>query len=135
MRLHADLGAKLLENKKQGEKIAEDMKAVETVIRLFDSAYDIRRIAVRRRYKENPLFPRGTVFRAAMDVLRTATAPMTSREICIEMLKAKGISEPTPQQLAAAYGGVHSSLHFNDGNTVARVGEGSPQRWTIKTVR
>jgi hypothetical protein len=43
VRLHADLGAQIQRNKEQGEKLANDMRAVEAVIRMFDPAYDIRR--------------------------------------------------------------------------------------------
>jgi hypothetical protein len=53
------------------------MKHVEAVIRMFDPGYDVRRIAVRRRYRSNGLFKRGTLFRAAMDALRKAPEPMT----------------------------------------------------------
>ncbi len=57
------------------------MKHVEAVIRLFDPAYDTRRISVRRRYKGNPWFKRGTLVRHALDVLRKAQGPLTAREI------------------------------------------------------
>ena len=53
-RLHADLGGRILENRKEAKCLAESMKHVEAVIRLFDPAYEVRRITVRRRYKGNP---------------------------------------------------------------------------------
>jgi len=77
------------------------------------------------------MFKRGTMFRAAMDVLRTATGPLTTREIVLAMLKAKGIKEPSSKQVRDLYGGVQSSLRNNDGKAVARVGEGIPMRWKL----
>ena len=57
------------------------MKHVEAVIGLFDPAYDTRRISVRRRYKGNPWFKRGTLrSRHALDVLRKAQGLLTARE-------------------------------------------------------
>ena len=40
VRLHADLGAQIQANKERGGKLADDMRAVEAVIRMFDPAYD-----------------------------------------------------------------------------------------------
>jgi hypothetical protein len=40
--------------------------------KLFDPDYNVRRISLRRRYKGNPWFKRGTLFRHAIDVLRKA---------------------------------------------------------------
>jgi hypothetical protein len=52
--LHADLGGKLLACQAQASRLASDMRHVEAVIRMFDPAYDLLRIAVRRRQKRNP---------------------------------------------------------------------------------
>ena len=51
--LHADLGGRIKDAKKQAERLAEDMKHVEAMIRLFDPAHDIRRIAVKRRNRDH----------------------------------------------------------------------------------
>lgn len=40
VRLHADLGGRILGNRKEAKRLAESMKHVEAVIRLFDPAYD-----------------------------------------------------------------------------------------------
>jgi len=66
------------------------MKHVEAVIRLFDPAYAVGRIAARRRYKGNGIFKRGTILRHALDVLRKAQGPLTAREITERMLEPAG---------------------------------------------
>jgi len=38
IKLHADLGGQIFENRKRAEKLAEDMKHVEAVIRMFAPA-------------------------------------------------------------------------------------------------
>jgi hypothetical protein len=81
VRLHSELGGRILANRKEAKSLATDMKHVEAVIRMFDPGYDVRRIAVRRRNRTNGLFKRGTLFRAALDTLRKAPEPVTTREL------------------------------------------------------
>jgi hypothetical protein len=66
------------------------MKHVEAVMRLFDPAYNVRSIAVRRRYKGNAWFKRGTILRHALDVLRKAQGPLTARGITERMPTGQG---------------------------------------------
>jgi hypothetical protein len=49
VRLHADIGGRLLENKRQAEKLAADAKAVEAVLKMFDPEFNARAISARRR--------------------------------------------------------------------------------------
>jgi hypothetical protein len=132
VRLHADLGGKIWENKREAERLAESMRCVEAVIRLFDPAYDVRRITARRRYKGNAWFKRGTIMRHALEVLRGDQGPLTAREIAERMLAAKGVSGVTPRAMRSLVGAVQVSLQNHDGKTVARVGEGMPGRWRIR---
>jgi hypothetical protein len=75
------------------------------------------------------VFKRGTLFRHALDVLRPAAEPLTTREVVLAMLKANGIVEPSAKQVSDLYGGVQSSLRSGNGKSVARVGEGACMRW------
>jgi hypothetical protein len=124
--LHADLGGKLLACQAQASRLASDMRHVEAVIRMFDPSYDVRRIAVRRRNAK-----RGTVFRAALGVLRGATGPLTTKDICLQLLAAKGTAEPTREQVRDMIGAVHRSLVNHEGKPVAKVGDGIPARWVL----
>jgi hypothetical protein len=130
--LHAELGGKILDNKREAARLAQCMKHVEAVLKMLDPAYSVRNIAVRRR-KPNPWFKRGTVFRHALDVLRVAERPLTGREIAERMLAAKGIAITDDNRKAVRdlWGGVNSSLRNHEGDTVKVVGEGSPARWII----
>ena len=84
-RLHAELGGKILENKQEHENLAGQMRHVEAVIKMLDPSYSLRAISVKRR-QPNQWFKRGTVYRRAVDVLRTATEPLTAREIAERVL-------------------------------------------------
>jgi hypothetical protein len=78
------------------------------------------------------MFERGTLFRHALDVLRAAKEPLTTREVVLAMLDAKGLSEPTTKQVHDLYGAVQSSLRNCNGKSVVRVGERVPMRWSIR---
>src|ERR1700682_4561938 len=78
-RLHAELGGKILENRQKHATLAEKMRHVESVIKMLAPGYSLRAISVKRR-KPNPWFKRGTVYRRAVDVLRTATEALTAPE-------------------------------------------------------
>jgi hypothetical protein len=74
-RLHAELGGKILENKQEHENLAGQMRHVEAVIKMLDPSYSLRAISVKGR-QPNPWFKRGTVYRRAVDALRTAEQPL-----------------------------------------------------------
>ena len=128
--LHSELGGKIGDNKREAERLAGDMRHVEAVLKLLQPGYDVRPIAVRRR-KPNPWFKRGTVFRAVLDVLRYAPAPMTARQIVESMLRAKGITKPDRKDVRAFVTTVQTCLQSNAGRTVVNVAEGMPGRWKV----
>jgi hypothetical protein len=129
-RLHSELGGQILENKEEARRLAGQMLHVEAVIKMLDPTFNLRRIAVKRR-QPNPWFKRGTVYRRAVDVLRTATEPMTAREIAERVLVAANIKRPDKAALADLIGTINSSLRNHAGKGVKRTNEGSPARWKI----
>lgn len=128
--LHAELAGKILDNKAEHARLAESMKHVEAVLKLLDPAYEVRRIAVRRR-KPNPWFKRGTLFRQALDVMRVTREPLTAREIGERMLVAQGVANTDQKAFRDLCGGINSSLVNHKGGIVARTGEGMPARWVV----
>jgi hypothetical protein len=132
VRLHADIGGRIQANKAEAERLAADMKAVESVIKIFNPDYNVAAIAVRRRQRTNPWFKRGTLFREALDVLRRVAAPMTVREITDAVLAARNIADADRRQRLGIEAGIRSSLEDHAGKTVERVGEGLPKRWRLR---
>jgi hypothetical protein len=57
---------------------------------MLDPAYNLARITVKRRQPKK-WFKRGTIYRRAVGVLRTATEPMTTPEIGAVILQKEGI--------------------------------------------
>src|SRR5712672_26839 len=79
LRLHADLGGKIKENRIQAKKLAADMVHVEAVLKMLEPGYNVRAIAARRRNQRNRYIPRGEGFRRALGVLRDAEGPLAGR--------------------------------------------------------
>jgi hypothetical protein len=131
-RLHAELGAQILENKAEAIKLSGKMLHVEAVIKMLDPAFNLRRIFVKRR-QPNPWFKRGTVYRRAVDALRTATEPLTAREIGELVLEKANMKRPDKDALQDLIGTINSSLRNHDGKGVQRTNEGSPARWRLHT--
>ena len=128
--LHAELAGKLLDNAAERKRLTTAMIQVEAVMKMLQPGYNLRPIAVRRR-KPNPWFKRGTMFRCAMDVLRTAEAPLTAREITKRMLETREITDASQKAIRDLIGGVHASLVNHVGKGIRRVGDGMPARWVI----
>lgn len=129
-RLHAELGGKILDNRKEAKRLAADMKHVEAVLKMLDPSYSIRSIAVRRR-KPNPYFKRGTIFRSVLEILRDAPAPLMTSEITSRLFALKGVITPSREDFRNLFGGVHASLRNNEDKNVRSVGEGAPAKWEL----
>src|SRR5947209_6158098 len=89
IRLHAETGGRIKENKKQAAKLAEDMRHIEAVLRMLEPGFNARAISAKRKRSQNPWFKRGTIFRAALDVLRESPTPMTAEEVAKALLRSK----------------------------------------------
>src|SRR5713226_2095214 len=131
LRLHAELGGRIKENKLQAKKLAADMVHVEAVLKMLEPGYNVQTISARRRRVPNRYIPRGEGFRRALSILREAERPLTSREIAQRLLASCGNENPTLKELCVMIGSVRHSLANHDGKLVMRHGEGMPVRWTL----
>jgi hypothetical protein len=130
VRLHAELGYKIKANRTEADNLRADMQHVEAVLRLLEPGFDTRRIAAKRKNNPNPLYKRGTIFRAVLSILRTAAGPMTADEITLALFKSKGVPEPSREDRRRMWGAVSASLGNHEGKTVEAI-EGRPRRWRV----
>jgi len=93
---------------------------------MLDPTFSLRAISVKR-----PWFKRRTVYRRAVDVLRTTTEPMTAREIAERVLAAANIMGPDKAAMADLTGSVVASLRNHKGKGIERMNEGSPAKWRL----
>jgi hypothetical protein len=55
VKLHADIGGRILANQQEADKLRQDMEHVEAVIKMFNPPFNLRPIAVKQR-NLNPWF-------------------------------------------------------------------------------
>lgn len=128
--LHAELGGKIDGNRVAGDKLRAQMVQLEAVMKMLDPEVNVRSISAKRRNTGNPWFKRGTLYRAVLDVLRDAPAPMTAAQICNMVLEGKQPA-PTPRQASVMQNAILSALRNRQGKGIARVGEANPAKWRI----
>lgn len=121
VRLHADICGKLVNTRREADRLTEDTRHVEAVIRLFDPDHKVNNITPRRRHKANGVFKHGTLFRGALDVLRSLGEPMTTQEMVLTLFNLRGVGEPTKKQVRTASVALQSGLRKHEGHSVERV--------------
>jgi hypothetical protein len=94
------------------------MDCIDGSIKLFDPDYDLRTIRGKRTNKTNGYLKHGEAQRFALDALRAAGKPITSRDIVNQIIKRKNITvkqdrryllcatEPVHDLCAAAFSGL-----------------------------
>jgi hypothetical protein len=65
---------------------------IDGTIKLFDPDYDLRSIKAKVPKQANPWFKHGETTRMVLDVLRTASQPLSTRQIGEAMMDAKGMA-------------------------------------------
>jgi hypothetical protein len=130
-KLHSELAGKLIDSKSESRRLTVCMMQVEAVMKMLEPGYSVASIAVRRK-KPNPWFKRGTVYRAALDVLRATPKPLTAREIAEAMLAAKGVTGVPRRTVSNLGQSVLSSFKNHRDSAVVVVGEGLPARWVLR---
>ena len=130
-RLHAELGGKILENKQEHENPAGQMRHVEAVIKMLGPSYSLRAISVKRR-ATGKWFKRGTLYRKALDVLRTAEQPMTATDLAWAVLAANNITTGDKKAVQILGQRIQASLRNHAGKGIQQVNDGSPARWRLK---
>lgn len=128
--LHAELAGKIDSNRKSGDKLRMQMMQVEAVIKMLRPDFPINRIAPKRRNTGNPWFKRGTLYRGALDVLRTAGKPLTAREMAAALLDGK-TPAPTRQQEKDIQAAILAAMRDHAGKGVVQAGDDRPARWKL----
>jgi hypothetical protein len=79
-----------------------------------------------------PMVQAGHGLPRAVDALRTATEPLTAREIAERVLAAAKVDNPKKAAVADLTGSILASLRNHVGKGIQRTNEGSPARWRLK---
>jgi hypothetical protein len=128
--LHAELAGKIEGNRKSGDKLRMQMMQVEAVMKMLNPDFSLRAISIKRRNIGNPWFKRGTLYRAALDVLRRAQKPMTAREMMLALLDGKQ-PEATRKQELDLQQAILAAMRKRSGKGVRQTNEGTPALWEL----
>jgi hypothetical protein len=97
---------------------------------MLDPTYNLVRITVKRR-KANGWFKRGTLYRKALDVFRTAEQPLTATDIAWKMMEAADVRNASKTDAQVVAQGILRSLIGHNGKGVQNVAEGKPAKWKL----
>jgi hypothetical protein len=94
--------------------------AEPTRVVCLDPSYNVARIAIKRR-TANPWFKRSTLYRyrKALDVLRTATGPMTGADIARAVLAANYVTDADSKAAQTLAQAIQAALRNHAGGGAA----------------
>jgi hypothetical protein len=110
--------------------LAADLAHIEAVVRLFDPSWD--KAGVR------PVIPstlsrwgkKGLGMRTAIEILKRADTPLTTRKIATQVLERLGLPKPDRWEFNSLCASFHTSLSHQIGKGLVVV-EGRPRRWAF----
>lgn len=91
IRKRAEIAGQIEHTQLALRKLVADMDSIDAAIRLFDPEADITAIKPRQYPPRHAAF-RGEMMRHVMGCLRLATKPVTTREIALVVMKARGLN-------------------------------------------
>lgn len=127
---YAELQGALKQADARARAFKKDIAHVEATIRLFKADWDGAEIAPRRPKARSLWYGKGRAIQAVLSILRTAKEPMTSREITLRAMKAKGISATNTDTVTEVTSSINATLKRRIGNGIV-AHDAYPRRWSI----
>ena len=87
----SELAGVIAFHSKEIGRIAEEVKALDATIKLFEPEYRINSIKPKRYQRKNQFFKHGEAHKLIMDILRDAKAPISTVVIAEEAQSRKGL--------------------------------------------
>ena len=112
------------------EAIGEDIAAVERVIRIDHPNWKRDHLTPARPFEHKIPVKLGNATRLAMDILRTASEPLTGREIAIEVLRRSGHESPHPHTIIRVANTIGNSLRKRHKDGFVASDGCWPARWS-----
>jgi hypothetical protein len=120
LRVHSELIHRLETSPQDRQSLRVDIWHLEATIRLLQSG----------RRTPNPWFKHGTLFPAALAVLKAADRPLSAPEITRTLLRERGITDAHPATVYDLRRSVERSLTYNRGRSIIAVGK-RPVHWKL----
>ena len=104
----SELAGVIAFHSKEIVRIAEEVKALDATIKLFEPEYRINAIKPKRYQRKNQFFKQGEAHKLILDILRDAKTPISTPVIAEEAQRRKGlvIDDKALPAFKASIGGV-----------------------------
>ena len=114
----------------EGDELTASLIHLREAIHLFQPGYKIHLIRPIKTYRRDPRFKAGQRIRAALDVLRAASEPLTSHEIATRIYEGHFPAEKSPHAIEALRSALDVTLGRYEQRAIVR-GDGQPKRWAL----
>lgn len=126
----AELSGIIADLEKRAAQHRADLVHIDAVLRLYgeNEPESIAPKAVRRR---NDWFKPGELARMVLDILRVASAPLTSREIAAQVMERRGLDPADARTVHLVGKLVHNAVSRQAADLVEKVGDGQVAAWRV----
>jgi len=130
IRKYAEIKGNLIVAEKHSRKLRADLGHLDAVLKLFRTNYETAKIIATRPKRPIRWGKRGQGWRSALEILRQVEAPMSAREIGLQVARKLGV-EAKGEPLRYLVTSIGDSLQRGTKKgIVAQIG-GFPRRWKI----
>lgn len=127
----AELSGIIADLEKRVSQHRADLVHIDAVLRLYAPEVELESIAPKAVRKRNDWFKPGELARMVLDVLRIASAPMTVRDIAVEVMQRRGMDATDARAGKLVAKLVHNAVTRQASDLVEWVGEGQVAAWKV----
>ena len=128
----AELSGVIADLEKRIGQHRADLLHVDAVLRLFAPDLDLSEIRPRAVRRPNSWFRPGELARLVLDVLRTAPAPLSVREITGEIMERRGLDGEDGRTAQLLRKLVNNALNRQAADRVERLQDGALVSWRAR---
>jgi hypothetical protein len=128
----AELSGGIADLEKRIGQHRADLLHVDAVLRLFAPEFEPATIPSKAVRQPSGLFRPGELARMVLDVLRTAPAPLTVREITAQVMERRGLDPQDGRTAELLRKLVRNAVNRQAADLVERVEDGTLVRWRVR---
>jgi hypothetical protein len=128
----AELSGNIADLEKRIGQHRADLLHVDGVLRLFAPEFEPATILPKAVRRPNSWFKPGELARLVLDVLRTASAALTVREITMQIMERRGLDPQDARTAELLRKLVRNAVNRQAADLVERVEDGTLVRWRVR---
>jgi hypothetical protein len=130
LKTYAELQGRLAAVRKEDAEICRQLDHLRGALAIYRPEMDLKAVSPTRPQKPRKVTPRGKQSTLALEVLKAATKPLTTREVARGVLQRQGNEEPDERLIGLIVPNVHGALNrFKKRGTVKE--SGNPKQWKV----